>query len=900
MSVYEIKFLNSDESLSVIPQIKQVNHLNEELDMYEFTLSTLDHRLDLDLSKYNGLIAMELYVDYTKYAFMYLTYFKETIVSYDPLKYKYVIQAASPNIKLQRITLPNKLITQPIGNNKRSLWTELNKIMEVYASDIVINQELEQLMSMPCPEMQFVKSTLYEVLVALFAVANLVPKMQDGKYLSYMSLIFNEDINKSWDSEKIFIRAEMSNQLANYADGLDFDIENAISKDKDQWTKWLAPTSSEAMITDENFYWELPNDIYSLSRVWVSGDNIEIKTETNDSWTPLTGETIDITNQVVPKVVYDTLKTSSKVVENGLEYKRNNLYYEGNKIDGATYIESNWLPGTFRAAIVHVLTVALAGQLPSSITELRINDFRKTLIQTQYKTESNNSRVKIIRNDVSKPVNFMISNQDDSYIDIVNFGKQKQDLINRLGNNTILAQANFRYDNLPYGVTSIFDIPNVGDRVDNKYIISDRELLIQENTALANYTLTKNYVLRTGYSGLKQLKRFTSIDTERTVIRNDNFLYNFELDFEKDPVDDELINLFINHYGQSSENGITMHECQTILPANAEDGTPDFNSLVFIMSSQNKVIANSVICQIQFPTSFKVGDYIDDSQNRAFQKVPVRYVNDNGEFKYLNIKFGGGESQRNRTEWDYVKSYPLTPTQLITNPKQYLINKDNREITSITFQFRLLGDTQNIFVYNDFAKYSQLTAQQGTTFKIYVTYTNDPDIFAYDRYDNFSTEAIGNVDENANIVFGTNVNPSAREFYIDNYESMSDLNGQPITSEQAKDTIVINRLTDTNGDTYGWSELHKNDIINNNSTYQKSYVVGDRFLINQEMGIAAGVYLHKKVNENRAIEISSDFTRNGYYAIGVVDRTGNLILGINYVKDSSKDNNSLVLWLNKK
>jgi hypothetical protein len=264
-----------------------------------------------------------------------------TIVSYKPNIYKYVIQATSPTFKLQRINLPNKTITQPINENKRTVFEEFIKILEVYG-DFGYNGNLESLLDVPCPEMSFTKSTLHEVLIALFGVCGLAPKMTDFRTIDYIDLKSND--NNNWNSEEVFIRFEKNNSLENYSDCLDYDVENAISDINVVSTQWLASTSEEVLISDDNFIWKTPTDIYEIVNVKLRAEN-EFLVETKNTDNPITLglHELDITDYVVPKEIYETLLTSSEAVQKDKNYKRNNLYYENNVIGGGGFSESSWI-----------------------------------------------------------------------------------------------------------------------------------------------------------------------------------------------------------------------------------------------------------------------------------------------------------------------------------------------------------------------------------------------------------------------------------------------------------------------------------------------------------------------------------------------------------------------------
>ena len=73
-------------------------------------------------------------------------------------------------------------------------------------------------------------------------------------------------------------------------------------------------------------------------------------------------------------------------------------------------------------------------------------------------------------------------------------------------------------------------IPKIGDRIDKIYVITSLTYQLNENNMLLNYEASKNYVYDNSYSVLNQKKRFTSIDTENVLVRNE--LKTISLKFE--------------------------------------------------------------------------------------------------------------------------------------------------------------------------------------------------------------------------------------------------------------------------------------------------------------------------------------------------------------------------------
>lgn len=766
--LYTIKFLNTNQEYEVYPKFKIIEKFTTDLDVFEFTLKPLENELDLDFKKYNGFIPMILSVNNVEYKYMYLTNYKQTIVTYKPNIYKYVIQATSPTFKLQRIDLPNKLITQPINENKRTVFEEFIKILEVYGNnEFGYNGNLESLLDVPCPEMSFTKSTFHEVLIALFGVCGLAPKMTNFRTIDYIDL---KAINaNNWNSEDVFIRYEKSNSLENYSDCLDYDVENAISDKNVVSTQWLASTSEEALVTDDNFIWKMPSDIYEIVNVKLRAEDVFLVETKTDQPVTLGLYDIDITDYVIPKEVYETLLTSSAVIQKDKNYKRNNLYFENNIIGGGGFTESSWVASIqTQRALFNIIDLVIEDYRGYILVEKETN-LRKYYLKVTYKPKSSNSRFKTIKSGVEIPINSMIDNQNDAYIDVVEFGKQKQELINRLGNEVVVAQANFDLNK----INNIYDLqmPLIGDRINENYIVTQLEMQFNENNILANYYLAKDYVFLTAYSGLNQIKRFTSIDTKNTLIRNDVFLQTYKLEFLEQEENNDLNGVYYLNYGTKKDYGVSMHlltlkdKNGNLIPKTKIDPDKHFPIFVYILvNSENKQIGDSILSSFKFESNVKVGDMIVNDLTTHL-KEPVKYTDNNGEFRTLTLYFGEGEFLRDETNFSIVRKFPTYETESLLKPDgssltkyglDLLLNKDNREITSITLQFRTVGDNENIIVYNDFAKYSQLISHEELTPRIYLQHFKNENEFNENKYEISSIFPKGEYNERASVNFNRN------------------------------------------------------------------------------------------------------------------------------------------------
>lgn len=750
--------LINGKKYDVQPTIKGTQILTTDLDTYEFTINNLSEELDLDFGKYNGLIKVDILIPYgsetTQLGIIsgFVSSYQRENIAYNPNKYRYVIQLVSLTFALQRITLPNLTITQPLGDEKKTVLSQIERILKLYLSSYTLGFDTTPLL-VPCPEMQFTKSTLYEVLNQLFSIGNYIPIVSritaNGNYIIGAISFKGNETNYAFS---YFDMAQARNNASEYSDALDVDIENGINNDSDVKTPWIASTSQEAMVTKDNFIFQLPSNIYEITKVEAI---LDVYNGVGEGGHVDKNRIVDITERVVAKKVWDSYYSSSTLLINDtpdtdtIKYKRNNLYYEGNIING-NYDESLW--GIAPASTLSSLQNAIYWEIKKYPGEQPImNDAQTTtrtkiMIRVIYKSDAQNIRCVITGDGVEEVKNSMIQNQSDSIIDLNRFAKVSQDTLNRTGNEILTLNKSVKLIDNTNPLTSI---PKIGDRIDKIYVITSLTYQLNENNMLLNYEASKNYVYDNSYSVLNQKKRFTSIDTENVLVRNE--LKTISLKFES-VNDSETNQSYTKLLTYLCKCGQVDNAFLHILKTTTNSGGKI--SEMLLLDSKNKVIGNNIACQISFETNYIAGLKIDGTN-----LLPVKYTDDNGEFDKITWYFKAGEIHRNDIDYDTIKNYPEvndnegTAVQNSIYQYQGLVLKDTREVLSMTIQFRYIN-TNEIMLYNRYFSLNpliNLTAY--STFKIYSI--DDEDVLKV-NYDSLDLKPKGTVVENATITFTSN------------------------------------------------------------------------------------------------------------------------------------------------
>lgn len=771
------KALINNKRYDIQPTIKGSRILTTDLDTYEFTIDNISEELDLDLGKYNGLIKVDILVPQEDestsigIASGFLSHYTKENIAYNPNKYKYVIQLVSLTFALQRITLPNLTITQPLSDDKKTVLNQVERLLKLYLPSYSLVFDTTPL-QVVCPEMQFTKSTLYEVLSQLFAIGNYIPtvkRISNGVYS--IGAIDYKGNNTNYDLSYFDISLA-SNTASEYSDALDVDIENGINNGNDVKTTWIASTSQEAMVTKDNFIFQLPSNIYEIYKVEaildvyinVSGEGAVDHTDKN--------RIVDITERVVSKKVWDTYYSSSELTHiadtDTIKYKRNYLFYENNIING-NYDESLW--GIAPASTLSSLQDAIYWSIKDhSVNETPVMNSASTTTRTKimlrvsYKSDAQNIRCIITGDGVEQVKNSMIQNQSDSIIDLNRFAKVSQDTLNRTGNEKIPLNKSVKivgYEN------PLNDIPKLGDRVSNVYVITSLAFQLNENNMLLSYEASKNYVYNNSYAVLNQKKRFTTIDTENVLVRNELKVISLKFESSNDSEANQPYNSLLTYLCKTGKvDNAFLHVVQTT------KNNGDEISKFLLMNSKNKVIGNNIACQLNFETNYLAGLKINDTN-----LLPVKYTDDNGEFDKLTWYFKSGETHRNDIDYDVIKNYPeisdnkATIIQNAIYTTEDLILKDNREVISMTLQFRYIN-TSDVVLYNRFFELNPLVnLTEYSTFKVYSIDNQDNNKVKYDSLD---LAPKGEEAANASVVFNNNYfEITGVTGVVDNYQSIA-------------------------------------------------------------------------------------------------------------------------------
>lgn len=667
--------------------------------------------------------------------------YRRTVAKFDtPKLYNYEIQTVSPEIKLQRIVLPNRSITQPLGETPRSIWYYLTKYVSMYASGYTLDSSMSTVLNATvCPEMQWAQPTLFEVINDLMDVVGWTLKMTSLSAISYI------DRNARGSEITGIHNEEVTHTAEEYTRELDIDVKNTIPDFINARSYQAPKTLNGALLTTNDGELIFEDNIEDMETLTVRYLN-EIGGVTN-----MCTASINISH-IVEESVYNLMKPSNTPTTITGDFKRDKLYYKRgeNRLRGLYYHDDAWFPGiSSDRAIINIIKnstpscVALTGS--DSYSQLRDMWFWAT-----FKSQTD-MKVRVYKDGVSLSAGAMINNQQESHISHAKFSKGQRELLERIGNESMIIYG--RYD-------EVGDIPSLLDTYEG-YVLVSRTWTVYDEWVEFVGILASEYVMQNVYQGLNSRKRYTQYESSSEAFYSNHhrtLKYFFSLNVDAGPTD-----LFCDY---------TVSKYQ----ANELEFNPQLPYYVFrTYNNSNVAISDyirkygtawrhnrSILYHIQMFDNIASGLNVNSDYTIDYEK----YVDDLGEFVKYKIWLIEGET--------YISDFLGAPTTVagvlsqinavrsealgvaITGglednyPKIFesdLVTrwKDNREITAETLEFRFIsGNT--IIVTDEFIRRHPMVrevSEPRPTLKLYISTTQ--------KYDKYSIIGLGTEYNNTNI-----------------------------------------------------------------------------------------------------------------------------------------------------
>ena len=594
--------------------------------------------------------------------------------------FNYIIALISPTIALEDYILPNRTITALI-ENKRNLDYYFEKYLEEYAPHITLDETFKtKLATLEAYEEQFPCLNLREVFNKMLEPYGLVCKMDDYNVLSYLDL--NDDTDELDINDFNFVERE--NSFDEYASCLQMNVENAISKNYNISEKGVTIKSNEAVVNDSNMIIPTKEAIYDISKVYCI---CEVATQVEEGVVNTNLYSLDITNYIIEKSIYDTKKVSALVTEKGPEYKRNYLYFnhDSKNIEGLTYQESTWFAGVkTEIALTNVLNLAAAFIPNFAYISTNVRDL---IFDIEYKAKQS-INVKFFK-DYYTNERVLVDNQTSSYVDIDKLSKSEKEKVNRCGNEKLHLGGRFSY------------IPSINSRIGD-YKTTQLTAIYEKGYYNVDMYLFKNFTRQNQAQALSQQIRYTQIDTSsNAVTRIENTVINAVVTTEEST----------NNLG----NALLLDKPLFIYKTFSNSVLLSTN---IIFPSKQKMDC-SLILGFKMEDNFSSGLCIGSTREAGgygLEKVP--YVDENGECEEVSfLIYDGFPVVNNETNFaSYTALARKFPRYEITNEvlkfglelmPRY---KDNREILGETIQINIRPANNNIILHDGF--YSMLLSER--------------------------------------------------------------------------------------------------------------------------------------------------------------------------------------------
>ena len=743
--------------------IKQI--LNQDLDTGSLIIVKTD---ELDIQPFDEI---EIQYETTKLLNFFVGTIQSKIIKFGTTKkYQYEIGLVSLATQLQRIILPNRTITQSLdGSSNVDIKTILQRYLNLYGGSTFnstsLTQQLQDLTEdVDAPESQWNRPTLFEVFNDLLKPLG---KVVTVKYVSGVKKIDYLDLDEEGsaiDQTKIH-NTEIRQDLTEYSSEIEIDAQNVYDRAAITHTpeKYAAKTTEQVLITTDNQEIILNKPIFDIKKITCTFTY----TDANGF---LDQYTLDITNRVVNKKVWDTYRDTNAPLRNDavdtatIKFKRNNLYFEEGKNTIPLGFKEDDFLGVLsldHKAINNVIYWNLNALGETQIRNDVDTDFAGFLFQelvfnVEYLT-TDNILFRVKKDIQPRNKSALISSQESSLIDAEVFGKKQQEFVNRIGNREMTITG--RYDNFN-------DIPELKDKI-NDFVLVEREIQIHESHYNFKGLLTEHYSKDNMFEGINSARKYFSIApaNEATI---SNHLTLVDLTISNNDTGNtgwaaELEKYVVENFGKKDKyiQGavVKTNKINTIYPNNE-----------VLLETTTHAIGKSAIVTMQMSDNYNTHLRIDTTtaSSKLMQNTP--YVDNNGRFDDISIKLyrydanylnrgfifkpyyaeptvqQSGGTYTNQTFFDNASAHsarlpqiPLTSTYIDLDPQTAqattntynVINdtarvfttgtssdfsvdryKDSREITHETIQFYFgtsvsgNGSTQQIFVTNEFIKYT--------------------------------------------------------------------------------------------------------------------------------------------------------------------------------------------------
>lgn len=628
-------------------------------------------------------------------------------------KYTYTIGLASPTLKLQRIVLPSRSITNSLdGSADKTIYEVLFEYKTLYAPNYNFSAAfISKTASTICPEFSWTRPTLFEVFNDILSVVGCVVTVTGTNTISLLDLY---EKGSQIDETKIN-NYEYNRNVAEYANKVEIQASNVYDTNTNKTAEWVnVRTTQGAVINDNNQEIVLQKPIFQIKKVVAK----IILFSGNQSF----GKEIDITNRVVEQTVYDTFYNSNAVGRLAdtvdKKYRRNYLYYKqgSNVISGLDYREDDWLPyNQTSTTIDHILYWEFANTAdPLAIfyDASQYQDFLANEIAFYIEYISGDDVTFRVRKDTAlNNESVLINGQTSAEVYAKSLGKQQQEFVNRIGNEEMTITGRY---------TTYADIPELNDYIDD-YILTQREIVFNDGFYNFKGLMSQYYAKDNLFAGIDTSKRYTEIAPASRALLS-NHLTELTLQLSTTAGSTSTMTSYLLNLGKANE-ALQGSIIQTIKTRSLISPYNHTLSDQFLIDGSAHIVGNSLIYNARAADNASVGLSIDADfyalsiDRQVLQKNA--YVNELGRFYAIAFRLYKKGGIRNQTlenldftgtnyvlgEINFTDGLQIAgKLPIVTNSESY--REDNGQAGGLVVNYNPVDDTKKVFSFANTGPFS--------------------------------------------------------------------------------------------------------------------------------------------------------------------------------------------------
>lgn len=604
--------------------------------------------------------------------------FTETETCLSPKKYKYEITLFSKTKELEGIILPNLKITKMPGRVK-TIWQYMSQYLSEYSPQIkvgtasswyytdqyILDGTFADVFSDECPEMQWNKPTLREVLNSLAMIKDHIVILKKNT-VSFIDLTKTQKPNETATSAINYIRKTQSSE--DYVSALHVELVNVTNDHSEKVNnfvtraEWCSINSEDAIMQEDNYFLQTMYPIYKIKKLemmfpavipfessgtlknytrWVRVNLLDctlgradVLGDDNDYW--------EHQKMIVESKEWQVLKSHFQnwdVVSPGdyTKYKNFMLYYTrgSNKIQG--FNEKNKVAFWTSYLMYYLKNALVVGRTPWSFIEetqggfiqtwttlvpttgVNVDPYYMTFFRIEYETLEG-CVFEATKGSYPNHKRVVVDNQTNSYVDSYSQGILEYMKANRLGNLQKMINATYR--NNESNRNNQFNMLRIGDIIDDS-IIYHCEYQIYENHIEVNAMATKDYVLRNYFTGVKAKIRSWRIADGSTALTRHDLLRNY-LEFSyKRRHDHLLLSNFLPSYFLSPFVSSTTVAPLKYCFVRTEDSNGVWYPRLggygtanrYVLDLISRIVGNSFVFTFEFKDNYWVDKYIDVTES---------------------------------------------------------------------------------------------------------------------------------------------------------------------------------------------------------------------------------------------------------------------------------------------